>query len=86
MLVCAELLRRICAIVEARKMSQGEVAQVLGLAQPDVSALLRGKFLRRFSTERLMRLLLALGQDVEIVVRPKARGRAAARLSVGPAV
>ena len=41
---------------------------LLGLSQPDVSRLLRGNF-QDFSMERLMRLLTALGRDVEIVVR-----------------
>jgi Helix-turn-helix domain len=39
-----------------------------------VSELLRGHF-RQFSVERLLRLLLALGQDVEIIVRPALAAR-----------
>jgi hypothetical protein len=38
----------------------------MGIDQPKVSALLNGR-LANFSTDRLMRLLTALGQDVEIV-------------------
>ena len=45
---------------------------LLGIDQPKVSALVRGK-LDRFSTERLFRFLNALGQDVEIMVRPRRR-------------
>jgi Helix-turn-helix domain len=37
---------------------------------------------RRFSSERLMRLLTALGQDVEITVRAKPRNRAHGRIRV----
>ena len=83
MLARAELLRRVTRIVDKRGLSQAETATLLGLKQPDVSALLRGRYLRRFSTDRLMRFLTALGQDVRIVVRPKAAGRAEARISVG---
>ena len=47
----------------------------MGIDQPKVSALLNGR-LANFSSERLMRLLTALGQDVDITVRPKPRDRA----------
>ena len=46
-----------------------EAAGLFGVKQPDVSKLLRGDF-RQFSLERLLRFLVALGQDVEISVRP----------------
>jgi predicted XRE-type DNA-binding protein len=66
----AELARRICAILAERKLTQARAAAVLGIDQPKVSALVRGK-LDGFSTDRLFRFLNALGQDVEIVVRPR---------------
>ena len=66
----AELARRSCAILVARKLTQAQAAAILGIDQPKVSALIRGK-LDGFSTERLFRFLNALGQDVEIVVRPR---------------
>ena len=66
----AELVRRICAILSERKLTQARAAAVLGIDQPKVSALIRGK-LDGFSTDRLFRFLNALGQDVEIVVRPR---------------
>ena len=65
----------ICRIVEQKKLTQAQMAEVLGISQPKVSALLRYK-LEGYSVERLMRFLVALGQDVEIVVRAKPRGRA----------
>jgi len=66
----AELARRICAILSERKLTQTRAAAVLGIDQPKVSALIRGK-LHGFSTDRLFRFLNVLGQDVEIVVRPQ---------------
>jgi len=42
------------------------MADLLGIRQPDVSKMLRGEF-RQFSVERLLRFLVALNQDVEIV-------------------
>ena len=53
----------------------------MGIDQPKVSALLNGR-LANFSSERLMRLLIALGQDVEIIVRTKPRNRARGRIRV----
>src|SRR6476646_3803885 len=67
--------------LEARKISQADAAKVLGVTQPKVSALRRYK-LEGFSVERLMNLLTALGQDVEIVIRKKPRSRKIARISV----
>jgi predicted XRE-type DNA-binding protein len=66
----AELAQRICTILSERKLTQARAAALLGVDQPKVSALIRGK-LGGFSTDRLFRFLNALGQDVEIVVRPR---------------
>src|SRR6266480_374956 len=65
----AELARRICDLLSAKKLTQSQAASVLGVDQPKVSALIRGK-LAGFSTDRLIRFLHALGQHVEIVIRP----------------
>jgi predicted XRE-type DNA-binding protein len=71
---------RIDAIIRQRRLTQLEAAKVLGLSQPDVSRLLRGNF-REYSVDRLLRLLTALGRDVEIVIR-KPRSRRRGRLSI----
>jgi predicted XRE-type DNA-binding protein len=68
-------------VVEARELSQADAAKVLGLTQPKISALRHYK-LAGFSLERLMNLLTALDQDVEIVIRRKPRSRKAGRISV----
>jgi predicted XRE-type DNA-binding protein len=68
-------------VLEQRKLSQAESAKVLGVTQPKVSALRHYK-LAGFSVERLMTLLNALDQDVEIVISRKPRSRRAARISV----
>lgn len=72
-LVKAQLVSKIDAIMKARDLKQIEAANLLGVKQPDISKMLRGDF-RQFSVERLLRFLVALDQDVEIVVRPH-RGR-----------
>ncbi len=71
----AELVTQIDEILRARRLTQTQAAALLGLSQPDVSRLLRGHF-RDYSVDRLLRLLMALGRDVDIVIRkPKRRGR-----------
>jgi len=67
-LLKAELVTRIDEIIRRRRLTQVQAAELLGLSQPDVSRLLRGNF-REYSVERLLRLLMALGRDVDIVIR-----------------
>jgi predicted XRE-type DNA-binding protein len=68
-LLKAALVSRIEDSIEARRLTQAQAAKVLGIGQPDVSKMLRGRF-RDFSVERLMRFLTILGYEVDIVVRP----------------
>lgn len=68
-------------VLDGRKLSQEDAAKVLGVTQPKVSAL-RHYRLAGFSVERLMNLLTALDQDVEIVIRQKPRSRKVGRISV----
>lgn len=68
-MVKAELVFKIDRLLKSRKLTQVDAAKLFGVKQPDVSKMLRGDF-RQFSVERLMRFLVALGQDVEIVVKP----------------
>lgn len=78
-LVKAQLVGRITDVLTARGVTQKHAAEILGISQPKVSALLRGDF-TGFSLERLVRLLVLLGNDVAIVVEPKSREHG--RLSV----
>ena len=80
-LVKAQLVFKIDGLLKKRRLKQVEAAKLFGVAQPDVSKMLRGGF-RQFSVERLMRFLVALGQNVEIVVTPHRGRRAAAQLRV----
>ena len=80
-LVKAKLVFKIDGLMRQRKLKQVEAARLFGVKQPDISKMLRGDF-RQFSVERLMRFLVALGQDVEIVVKPRQGQGAAATLHV----
>lgn len=78
LVVKSELVACIERIIRERGLTQVEAAALLGMDQPKVSAMLRGK-LNRFSIERLIRALRDLGQDVRLSVVPvsgrKPRGR-----------
>lgn len=80
-LVKAKLVFKIDTLMRERGLKQIEAAALFGVKQPDVSKMLRGDF-RQFSVERLMRFLVALGQDVEIVVKPHLDPAAAPELHV----
>jgi predicted XRE-type DNA-binding protein len=66
----AQLARAICLLIEKEGLTQKAVAGRLGIDQPKVSALVRGR-LADFSTDRLLRFLLKLGHDVRINVQSK---------------
>ncbi len=62
-------------MIRRRRLTEVAAAARIGIDQPKVSAVLNGRY-SDFSSERLMRLLTALGQDVEITARTKPRHRA----------
>lgn len=68
-LIKASLVAKIDRIIAQRGLTQAAAAQAMGIDQPKVSAMLAGQF-RGYSVERLLRFLVSLGQDVEIVVKP----------------
>lgn len=65
----AKLTLQIYRIIKQRKLTQVKAGEVLGIKQPHVSALMRNRS-GNFSIGRLMEFLTALGQDVEIKVKP----------------
>jgi len=77
----AQLASHIRQVIKRRRLTQLAAAALMDVDQPKVSALLNGR-LANFSSERLMRLLTARGQDVEIMVKTKPRSRARGRIRV----
>jgi len=77
----AQLASQIRQTIKRRRLTQAAAARLMGIDQPKVSALLNGR-LANFSSERLMRLLTALGYDVEIIVKAKHRTRDRGRIRV----
>jgi predicted XRE-type DNA-binding protein len=80
-LIKAQLVFKIDSIMKQRRLKQADAADLLGIKQPDVSKMLRGDF-RPFSIEGLLRFLVALNQDVEIVVKPHRDAKNAPALHV----
>ena len=81
LLAKADLAIEITSVIEERGLTQAEAADLMGVDQPKVSALVRGR-LDGFSMERLCRFLNAFGRDVEIVVRPVAGNQERPRVRV----
>jgi len=75
------LAREIYRIIKAKKLSQPKAAKLLGIKQPALSNLLQGK-LMGFSTDRLMRILNQLGQDIDIKIKPSRRKDPIGRMSI----
>ena len=68
-----ELAMRLNELIAGRRLTQAGVAQLFGIPQPHVSEFKHYQ-LSRFSSERLLRFVTLLDRDVEIVIRPKAKG------------
>ncbi|HMD49228.1 MAG TPA: helix-turn-helix transcriptional regulator [Bryobacteraceae bacterium] len=81
LLAKSELAAKIIAEIQRRRLTQSQAAAVLGIDQPKISALKQGK-LSGFSIERLMRFLMLLGRDVEIIVKTKTKPRSTGKLRV----
>jgi predicted XRE-type DNA-binding protein len=68
-LLKAQLTLQIYKIIKQRALTQAQAGEILGVKQPHVSALMRNRA-GNFSVGRLIEFLAALGQDVQITVRP----------------
>ena len=81
MLVKAQLATKIGEIIKRRKLTQIQAAELLGIPQPKLSNMLRGQF-RGVSETKMIDCLTRLGRNVEIVVKPAPRSKAAGHVSV----
>ena len=68
-LLKAKLTLQIYRLIKQRGLTQTEAGKILGIKQPHVSALMRNRA-GAISVERRVDFLTALGQDVEITVKP----------------
>ena len=81
MLVKAQLAAKIAEIIKLRKLTQTQAASLLGMTQPKLSNMLRGRF-RGISEVKMLECMTLLGRDVQIVVKPVSRSRKTGHVSV----
>ena len=81
MLVKAKLAAKIAEIIKSRKLTQMQAAALLGMTQPKLSNMLRGR-LRGISEAKMLECMTLLGRDVQIVVKPVSRSRKTGHVSV----
>ena len=79
----AALVVQLRRLIKGRKLSQVEAAKLVGIKQPDLSKILRGRY-RGYSVARLMRILTSFDQDVEITTRPHRKAGEAGRIIFNP--
>jgi predicted XRE-type DNA-binding protein len=84
MLVKAQLAAKIAEILQRRALTQARASEILGLTQPKISDLLKGRF-RGISEHRLLECLTRLGRDVHIAIKPTPRSRSNGRLTLSVA-
>jgi predicted XRE-type DNA-binding protein len=73
LLLKAQIVVTLRRLIKARNLTQTAAAKRIGIGQPDLSNVMRGRY-RGYSAERLMRMLTAFDQDIDITVRPR-RGK-----------
>lgn len=81
MQVKSQLAAKIGEIIKARHLTQIQASEILGLSQPKLSEMLRGKF-RGISEAKMMECISRLGRDVQIVVKSAPRSRKEGRIEV----
>ena len=81
MLVKAQLAVNIDRIIKRRKLNQKEAAEMMGISQAKVSDMRRGRF-RGISEAKMLECLRALGNDIEIRVKPIRRRKTPGKINV----
>ena len=75
-LVKVSLAAAITGVIQRKKLTQADAGKRMGLDQPKVSALVRGR-LEQFSVDRLLLMLVMLGLDVDIKIGSELKDRGA---------
>jgi len=70
--VRADLMIELTKLIEALGLTQAAAAELLGVTQPRVSDLMRGK-IDRFSVDSLIEMLGRAGASVSVVVSPRSQ-------------
>lgn len=83
MLLKSTIVIELRRLIAQRKLTQTAAAELIGISQADLSRILRGQF-RGYSEARLMRMLTAFGQDIEITTRPRRKAGEVGRIVFSP--
>jgi predicted XRE-type DNA-binding protein len=84
MLLKSSIVVELRRLIAQRKLTQTAAAKLVAVSQADLSKILRGQF-RGYSEAKLMRMLTAFGQDIEITTRPHRKSGEAGRIIFRPA-
>jgi len=76
MLQKSRLVVAIAQVMKARNLNQSQTSEIVGVDQPTLSKLLRGRTMN-FTLDRLLNMLVRLGQDVEISISPAVQEKGA---------
>jgi predicted XRE-type DNA-binding protein len=79
-LLKAGIVSELHRLIKQRGLTQVKAAKLIGIHQPDLSLLLRGDF-DDYSVERLMKMLTAFEQDIEIVMKPNRKAGRPGRIT-----
>jgi len=76
----AQIVSEIYRLTNERKLTQAQAGKLMGITQPEVSRMFKGRF-REYSVERLIGFLTSFDRDVEIVVKPHKTSRKGGRIT-----
>ena len=79
----AQIVSEIYRLTSERKLTQAEAGKLMGITQPEVSRMFKGRF-REYSVDRLMGFLTSFDRDVEIVVKPHKESGRGGRIIFSP--
>jgi predicted XRE-type DNA-binding protein len=72
LLIRSDLMITLCKVIKSRGLKQAEAAKMLGVTQPRISDLFKGK-INLFSIDTLVDMLSRVGVRVKLVVTPSKR-------------
>lgn len=79
----AQIVAEIYRLTKERKLTQSAAGKRMGISQPEVSRMFKGRF-QEYSVDRLMTFLTTFDRDVEIRVRPHKKGGHTGRITFNP--
>ena len=72
LLIRSELIIELSDLIKKSGLKQNEMAKLLGVKQPDISAIMKRK-IEKFTIDRLVNFLTCLNQEVMVKTKPRRR-------------